>query len=247
MHVDQDAGREAEISVTTAGNESRIFDIRDPEVVEFLSSIEDPTDLSLRTPMPTLCLALRLLHHAVREGYVQVTDTTVCGQDELPYWAGTTVWVTRQLFAKPTNDESLRDAIAFAVQNFGQIVVPDDQHIRAIKSALTAGRERDLQDNTPRVSAFSEIHHGKLRQTIQSWEPKSLADIFAAMDHPTLLPSLADAVAHVLEAEAYRKDLWLFAPRLILDAMTAGVASYAEMLYRIFRKNWHGGGKNTAS
>ncbi|HEY1267337.1 MAG TPA: hypothetical protein VGH16_08785 [Candidatus Binatia bacterium] len=212
----------------------------DPEFLNFLSQWENADDLSLQPPVPTLCLAVRIFQHAVHEGYIEIIDTSISGMEEIPLWAGINLYVN-QVFAGPTDTESLRDSIAFALRNRCQIAVGDEKDLRDINHALSVGRTgkgKDKQRNLPGLLPYSQIKKGRLRETVFNWHPKSIGEIFGCIDHPTLLPSLTEAVAEAIENEAYKKDLWLFLPRLVLDAMTAGAASYAEMLYRIFKKNW---------
>jgi len=84
---------------------------------------------------------------------------------------------------------------------------------------------------------IAKAEQGLLSQTLAAWQPNSLGEYLAAIDHPQLLRGIADSVEEVIAANQYRRDLLLFLPRFLADFATVGAASAIEMVYKIYRRN----------
>jgi hypothetical protein len=209
------------------------YDLRDPGAITFLGGDFDLRDISFQGK--NLPLALKLFQYAINKGYIEVVEPA----DEQ--------WYDRAARLLQALDFQSTWSYVYEGKDRGYFFRADVRSGWPFERNLSLAMQHSMQlavsDIRPKQSAdyethmFVKIEEQTIRQVIQSWQPTSFEEILAAIDHPSLLPSLTDAVKDVVNNQSYKDDVNFFFPRWLLDTVTFGQASNIEMLYKIYRHN----------
>lgn len=214
------------------------YDLTNPEIIKFISSDWNLADAGIyNTNLP---LAISIFQHAVREGYIKILSpktkldphTSKLMENlslprgsilDYPDYGGMDGPIT----ICPDVPWDSYDNLSLALSNgFG--LLPAHPELRKLKND-------PLLHNT---DLFLKVEQKMMTEPLHL---RSLSDIdsyFALIDKPTLLPEIVEAANILFEDKNYKKDLKLFFPRLIFDTLTGGLASHAEMLFKIYRKKF---------
>jgi len=192
-------------------------------------------DLSL---VPSnLCLAIKLLQHAINEKIITVLDDTLGGN-----WSGGEQYMSieelRQIPSFGYIDQHI-----YSGGKYGNVILTTDMPQKYNDLTLSLHQGWDTSIGGRSFSATDLIKHSKGTPSNVGYESEvipilkmdKLLDYLILIDNPNMLPSIARAAKTLIEEEDYKKKVRLFLPKFFVGKMTLGASSLIEMLWIIFK------------
>lgn len=216
--------------------------LTDPHALAMASSVCRRNADDLQFAPNNLCLALRLLQHAIDEGIVVVLNDHLFGE-----WYGAD---------KRVSVEDVRSVPCFEFLDrrihtgglYGRTVLEPDTPGRYWDVAMSlrqgwdvaiGGRTFDARELVSAGSLGDGMAGGKTDNAdslLRRLHTDKFSTYTALLDHPDLLQTVSDAAIAVSKDAQYKNDLRWFLPRYLLDAATLSTYSLLEMLWVIIKR-----------
>ncbi len=220
------------------------YDLREADI---LNSFDGHLDLnSTILANWNLPLAIKLLQHSIREGFIEVLPSNYDAlgirflkESGLPTFGGAQIFEFsfQNLFLtiSPDIPQAFASDVGIVLRNNLHASFSNPNHKFATNDPLT---EKGI---------LKKIKDGTLSHVLEIWRPNNFNEIYGLIAEPKLLPDIVNAAKEVTEDQAFKNDLLLFVPRFLADMATGGVYSVCEMAYKIYRKKFSSHSKKSDS
>ncbi len=223
-------------------NERDHGNLQDKSVLNFASTLCKRNSDDLRLQESNLCLALRLLHHALDEGYISVLDDTLMGE-----WAAPDKSVSKdELHQMPAFDYI--DQNLFTGVKYGNVLFQPDAPFRYRDIAMSLKQNWDSTFGGRTFNATDISINSKSKPFDMGYQAEIMKLIDAEkfrvyttlLDNPQMLPLISNATQYVVKNKAYEKNVRWFLPKYALGALSLGIYPLIEMLWIIIKNKFDG-------
>jgi len=220
----------------------------DKDALNMASSVckRQSNDIEL---MPNnLCLAIRLLQHAIKERIITVLDDHLLGE-----WYRSDNYVSE----KEINDlKAFKyiDKHLYSGAKYNSIILEPDtpgQRLRDISMSLKQGWDMTLGGRT---FSFLDLENsakiqpkniGKYEETISLITAERFETYAAIIDNPNIFSSISEATTTAINEENYQKQICCFLPKYVANLFSIGTYSLIEQLWVIVKRQFKNNSNKT--
>jgi hypothetical protein len=194
----------------------------------------------LKLQPSNLCLAMRLLQHALSEGIVTILNDHLFGE-----WYGRDKVVPLDEIRSLPSFSYIDQNLYSGAKYDALILEPDTpgQRFQDLGMSLKQGWDVTLGGRTFSLDALivdgkvKPQNLGQLKEYVRLLNADRFSVYTSLIDEPGVLRAVAEATRDVVEGQNYKNELRWFLPKYALDAASLGTYSLAEMLWLIIKKN----------